>query len=74
MSFDEVISPKTRKVLLNEGMPLPLEFDFSDRISKVYGTDKQSPARGQLIVKFNIQFPKYIPEEDKTELRLALSS
>jgi hypothetical protein len=55
-------------------MPLPLEFDFSDRISKVYGTDKQSPARGQLIVKFDIQFPKYIPEEDKAELRLALAS
>lgn len=74
LSFDHVISPKTRKIIPNEGMPLPLEFDFSDRISKVYGIDKQSPARGQLIIKFDVQFPKYIPEADKAELRLALQS
>ena len=74
LSFDEVISPKTRKYLSNEGMPLPLEFDFADSISKVYGMDKHSPARGRLIVKFSIQFPKYVPEQEKEQLRVALLS
>lgn len=44
MHFDEIISPQTRRVLGGKGMP-------------VRG---QAGARGDLIVKFDIEFPEEI--------------
>lgn len=53
VSFDEVISPSTRKIIPNEGMPVPSPSN----------TTPQS--YGNLIVRFDIEFPSYIPEENK---------
>lgn len=50
---NEVISPGYSKVVGNEGMP----------VSKTPGT------KGNLIVRFTIVFPDYIPEDKRTALR-----
>lgn len=51
MAFDEIISPRTRKVVKNEGMP-------------VGNTGK----KGNLIVKFLVEFPLYLSQEQKDQL------
>lgn len=56
VSFDEIISPKTQKVIKNEGMPI-----------------KSSAGRGRLIIKFHIDFPKYLQNEAKEALVELLS-
>jgi DnaJ-class molecular chaperone len=56
VSFDEVISPKTKKVIQNEGMPIE-------------GTSK----KGKLILKFQVVFPKYLPQDKKDVLVEILS-
>lgn len=53
ISFDEVINPGTRKVVADEGMPI---------------AGSRDPAKltfGSLIVRFDIAFPSYLPEENK---------
>jgi DnaJ family protein B protein 4 len=52
LHFDEIISPQTRRVIAGKGMPLR--------------TDPSK--RGDLIVKFNIQFPEELPLEKKRRI------
>jgi len=55
---NDVVSPGYRKMIPGEGMPVP----------------KQPGSRGNLVVDFDIEFPKRMPEEErKTRLREALS-
>jgi len=56
VSFDEIISPRTRKIVLNEGMP-------------ILNTSK----KGKLVIKFLVEFPKYLSQEQKDELVEVLS-
>ena len=60
ISIDEVISPETFRVIANAGMPIlnddplgPIRMDFQ---------------RGNLVVKFDIQFPSSLNEIQKTSL------
>ncbi|CAH1987155.1 unnamed protein product [Acanthoscelides obtectus] len=49
----DVVSPKYEKVVEGEGMPI-LE---------------QYPEKGNLIIRFNIEFPKYLPKNSKDMLK-----
>eukprot|EP00362_Geleiidae_sp_MMETSP1317_P002358 CAMPEP_0201286102 /NCGR_PEP_ID=MMETSP1317-20130820/114263_1 /ASSEMBLY_ACC=CAM_ASM_000770 /TAXON_ID=187299 /ORGANISM="Undescribed Undescribed, Strain Undescribed" /LENGTH=54 /DNA_ID=CAMNT_0047612615 /DNA_START=844 /DNA_END=1008 /DNA_ORIENTATION=- len=49
-------------------MPILKQLELSAREHK-YGSNKQSAERGKLIVKFDIQFPRFIPEDKKRLLR-----
>ncbi len=60
MSMDEVISPATIKLVAFEGMPIPDEDPLS--------TLKKTSKKGNLYVKFEIVFPKFIPEREKEQL------
>lgn len=60
VSVDEVISPQTVKIIPQKGMPI-LNND-------PLGPLKQNFQRGNLIVKFDIEFPKQLSEAEKQEL------
>lgn len=49
LHFDEIISPQTRRVIAGKGMPIR----------------GKAGQRGDLIVKFDIQFPEELPLEKK---------
>jgi DnaJ-class molecular chaperone len=49
ISFDEIISPRTIKLIQNEGMPNQFK-------------------KGKLILKFHIEFPKFLPDQSKQAL------
>jgi DnaJ-class molecular chaperone len=57
VAIDEVINPNSLKLIKGEGMPL----------------EGQTGMKGDLYIKFNIEFPKFIPEEKKAYLRKALA-
>ena len=59
ISMDEIIAPQTIKVVKNEGMPIyQKETNVRDmRIKK-----------GDLYIKFDIEFPEYINPEKKEEI------
>lgn len=56
ISVDEIINPSSSIVKHGEGMP-------------ILGSDGQ---RGELIIKFDIQFPKSLSEAEKDELETVL--
>lgn len=72
VSFDQIISPQSKKLVENEGMPILKDNEYAEDKLK-FGYDRRSPEKGNLIVRFDINFPRYIPEEDKRTLRNILS-
>lgn len=56
ISFDEIISPRTKKIIKGEGMPI-----------------YKSAENGNLILRFQVQFPKYIQQDKKDQLVEILS-
>ncbi|CAG9310849.1 unnamed protein product [Blepharisma stoltei] len=67
VSPDEVIGTKSRKLIENEGMPIFKEIEQGNEPKK-FGLDKRSVEKGNLIVKFTVNYPKYIPESSKQAL------
>mmetsp|Transcript_42213 Transcript_42213/g.30919 ORF Transcript_42213/g.30919 Transcript_42213/m.30919 type:complete len:140 (+) Transcript_42213:588-1007(+) len=57
VAVDEIISPETTKVLPGKGMPI-LNNDPLGPLKKAY-------QRGNLVLKFDVQFPKYLSAEQK---------
>lgn len=55
---NEVVSPGYLKTVPGEGMPI----------------SKSPGSKGDLLIKFNVVFPSYIPESKKTQLRALLKS
>ena len=55
----EVVSPYYEKVVVGEGMPISKKSDGS---------------KGDLIIKFNIQFPKYLNGTKRNKLREILAN
>ncbi|CAI2376393.1 unnamed protein product [Moneuplotes crassus] len=66
ISMDEVITPKTVKVVEDEGMPV---FDEDQEKSTV-----NSPAKGKLFITFNILFPSQLTEESQLQISKILNS
>lgn len=64
ISIDEIVTPETQKIVLNEGMPI-----FQDENDSIPKKDKM---KGRLIIQFDIEFPKFIKEEDKKILKSIL--
>jgi len=60
VSIDEVISPQTEKVLPGKGMPILNDDPL--------GPIKRNFARGNLVIKFDIQFPSELSERQRQEL------
>lgn len=61
ITIDEIISPQTVKLVKSEGMPLLNKFDPNKGI---YNPEK----KGDLYIKFDIKFPKFIDPEKKEEI------
>ena len=57
VSIDQIVTPQTQKIVLNEGMPI-----FQGENDPIPIKDKM---KGNLIIQFDIEFPKFIKEEDK---------
>ncbi len=64
IAIDGVIGPDTVKVIEGKGMPI-----LDDN---PLGPIKKSYQRGNLIIKFDIEFPKYLSECNKQELTAIL--
>lgn len=73
VSPDQVVETKYRKFIENEGMPILKDTEPVSREGKRFGLDKRSIEKGNLVVKFSIDFPKYIPENHKQALKLLVS-
>jgi len=58
VSMDEIVSPQRRKILPNEGMPV----------------SKRPGEKGDLIIEFDIEFPKSLNASQKAKLKETLSS
>ena len=61
ISMDEIISPDTIKIIKNEGMPI---IDEEKPIESVTLENK----KGDLYIKFDIQFPDYINDKKKRKI------
>jgi DnaJ-class molecular chaperone len=61
ITMDEIISPHTVKVVKGEGMPI---FDKANPLNNVLFKEK----KGDLFIKFDIHFPKFIDPEKKEEI------
>lgn len=72
VSFDEVINPETQKVVPNEGMPI-LKINENVLELQTYGKSGKDPERGDLIVEFDIAFPKFLTEDKRQQLSSILS-
>ena len=59
ISFEEIITPKSVKVIYNEGMPI-----INEKNAEI-GQELAKNTKGNLIVSFNIKFPKHIADEKK---------
>jgi len=57
--LDEVISPKSVKLVKGEGMPIYNKDEFK---VEHFGKPQQ---KGDLFIKFEIKFPNFISDEDK---------
>lgn len=55
---DDIVTPKTRKIVANEGMP----------------SSKENGIRGDLIIEFDIVFPKSLSGEKKSLIREVLAN
>lgn len=62
---DQIVNPTTAIIVADEGFPL-LKSD-------VLGSEKQRLVKGDLIVRFDIQFPTFLSEDQKTELESLLA-
>ena len=58
--IDEIICPKTQKIINNEGMPISSN-------SPLYNL-KNEFENGCLVITFDIIFPQYLSEENKNKL------
>lgn len=61
ITMDEIISPQTIKLIKGEGMPI---YNKADPIQGLLFREK----RGDLYIKFDIVFPKFIDPEKKEEI------
>ena len=61
ISMDEIISPDTVKVVKNEGMPI---INMEEKIESVVLEQK----KGDLFIRFDIQFPSYLNEKKKQKI------
>lgn len=61
IAMDEIISPQTVKMVKGEGMPT---YNKEDPLNHLLFKEK----RGDLYIKFEIQFPKFIDPEKKEEI------
>jgi DnaJ family protein B protein 4 len=61
ITMDEIISPQTIKLIKGEGMPI---YNKEDPIKSLLFRE----IRGDLYLKFNIIFPKFIDPEKKEEI------
>jgi DnaJ-class molecular chaperone len=61
ITMDEIISPQTVKVVKSEGMPI---FDKANPLNNVLFKEK----KGDIFIKFDIYFPKFIDPEKKEEI------
>ena len=61
ISMDEIISPDTIKIVKNEGMPI---IDNDKAIESITIDNK----KGDLYIKFDIQFPDYINDKKKQKI------
>ena len=64
-SFDEVVSPQTMKIVPGKGMPIEQHADPLAPLKKNY-------KKGNLVVKFDIQFPTGLTQEKKEALSAVL--
>ena len=65
LSVDEVISPQTVKILHGKGMPIE---DVVDPLAPV----RLNHRKGNLIVRFDIQFPEQLSETQKEDFAAVL--
>lgn len=61
ISMDEIISPQTVRLVKGEGMPI---FNKEDPIQSLLSKEK----KGDLFIKFEINFPKFIDPVKKEEI------
>lgn len=66
IAMDEIISPQTVKVVKSEGMPI---HNKNDPLQNLLFKEK----KGDLYIKFEISFPKFIDPEKKEEIVRLLS-
>ena len=67
----EVITPQTELRVKGEGMPRELSGDIVADTATQLQTEANRP-RGDLIVKFKIEFPKKVHHEQRQEILAAL--
>ncbi len=67
IAMDEIISPQTVKLVKGEGMPI---YNKDDLIQNLLFKEK----RGDLYIKFDISFPKFIDPEKKEEITRLLDN
>ena len=63
LAFDEIITPQTVREVEGEGMPV---YEEGVKPSESY---KVKVGRGDLFVRFNVEFPTELGEGQKKELR-----
>ena len=71
MTHDEIIAPQTVKLIREEGMPIQNE--SSEDLMRHLKTVEEMP-KGDLYLKFDIQFPKKIQHGYKEAIIQALRS
>lgn len=67
ITMDEIISPQTVRLVKGEGMPI---FNKDEVIQHLLFKEK----KGDLYIKFEISFPKFIDPEKKEEISRLLDS
>lgn len=66
--MDEIVNPNTKQIINGEGFLNP---DVEDYLTSTL-REKKSPTRGNLIVTFDIVFPKYLTAGKKDQLKSIL--
>ena len=61
ITMDEIISPQTVKTVKNEGMPI---YNAKDLVQNILFKEK----KGDLFIKFEIIFPKFLEPSKKEEI------
>jgi DnaJ-class molecular chaperone len=67
VAMDEIIAPQTVKLVKGEGMPI---YDKNDLVKNILFKEK----RGNLYIKFDIVFPKFIDPAKKEEITRLLEN
>ena len=75
VAFDEQISPSSCKLVSGEGMPIPKAVNETtpDQMP-VQISSQQEQEKGDLYIRFDIQFPKDLTQRTKTRLLAALAA